>query len=353
MAFQALGWASTQVPTTILGQSVAGEADAHLSPKHCGVQATLVQGGLPIIADAREDRPRLHSITICEEGPQCRLTVSRRANRIHQDEAEADPHDDLLHIGHVARLSSGTINRAGTVRRGEEVADAMLRCADSMGLWARAKRHARAAMQTPQVLDGLIRGSLELPYDQCLMKPASRTADFQIGIAGQPSRGVVGRAAGRCGSDENPSPEQVQASTQGLCKAEEEAAGQHRQILNKKHTTSRHQTGQVLQRGLCLIFLQATQVPVHDHDVVCRVVFGQVPTHDLREIFGDRRRRSLPAGAHEEGDGAAGTPCDDRQICLRAAFAAHDQHTSPSSEVLLPRRRTQGLASANSATGWK
>mmetsp|Transcript_151912 Transcript_151912/g.485515 ORF Transcript_151912/g.485515 Transcript_151912/m.485515 type:complete len:327 (+) Transcript_151912:902-1882(+) len=326
MAFQALGWASTQVPTTILGQSVAGEADAHLSPKHCGVQATLVQGGLPIIADAREDRPRLHSITICEEGPQCRLTVSRRANRIHQDEAEADPHDDLLHIGHVARLSSGTINRAGTVRRGEEVADAMLRCADSMGLWARAKRHARAAMQTPQVLDGLIRGSLELPYDQCLMKPASRTADFQVGIAGQPSRGVVGRAAERCGGDEHPSPEQVQ--------------------------TSRHQAEQVIQRALCLIFWQAAQVPVHEHDVVCRVVFGQIPPHDLREAFG-HQRRSLHSRAHEDRDGAAGPPCHDRQICLRAAFAAHDQHTLPSSEVLLPRLHTQGLASAKSATGWK
>mmetsp|Transcript_16210 Transcript_16210/g.42804 ORF Transcript_16210/g.42804 Transcript_16210/m.42804 type:complete len:224 (+) Transcript_16210:625-1296(+) len=221
--------------------------------------------------------------------------------------------------------------------RGEEVADAMLRCADSVSLWARAKRHARAAMQTPQALDGLIRGSLELPYDQCLMKPASRTADFQVGIAGQPSRSVVGRATRRHGGDKDPSPEQVKAATQAFGEANQETGRQNCQVLSQQNTTCTHQAAQVLESCLCLAFRQAAQVPVHDHDVVCRVVFGQIPPHDLREAFG---RRRLHSRAHEDGDGAAGPPCTNRQICLRAAFAAHDQHALPNSEVLLPRRRT-------------
>mmetsp|Transcript_69197 Transcript_69197/g.198482 ORF Transcript_69197/g.198482 Transcript_69197/m.198482 type:complete len:327 (+) Transcript_69197:1006-1986(+) len=192
-----------------------------------------MQGDLPLVADAGEKRPTLRRLTICEEGLQCRLPLSECTDRVHQDEAKADPKNDVLQVGHVARIHS--VIRAGAMCRREEVADAMLRCADSVSLWARAKRHARVAMQTPQALDGPIRWSLELPYDQCLMKPASRTADFQVGIAGQPSRGVVGRAAERCGGDEYPSPEQVLTSTQGLRKSEEEAGGQPSNLGQEAH----------------------------------------------------------------------------------------------------------------------
>ena len=73
---------------------------------------------------------------------------------------------------------------------------------------------------------------------------------------------------------------------QVLCQAVQEDGRQNCQILNKEHTTWRHQSRQVFKRGLRLVFRQATQKPVHDDHVVRHVMFVELPKHGLNMVFG-------------------------------------------------------------------